>query len=79
MASTSGRNGASEYSTLPGSPCSMVCGGATRSIPSITGAGSGLPLDSTVTCGPVSSVVVRLSFDARYSATAPSTLTRSPT
>src|SRR6476469_8902199 len=83
MASVAGRNGAAGDSTLPGSPASIVCGGAVRSTPSTTGAGRGAEVRSTVVVAPVSSVVVRLLPPplppGRNSATRPSTLTASPT
>src|SRR5215218_7855523 len=80
MASTSGRNGASAASTVPGSPCSTVCGGAVRSTPSSTASGDeGASPETGVTVGFEISVVVRLSFAARNSSTSPATLTAVPT
>ncbi len=74
---------AEAFSTLPGLPTSMVCGGAIRSTPMTTGAGRGLPDDAMVTTGDTISVVVRLSLPpvppGRNSVAEPSTVTASPT
>ena len=70
-------------STSPVASSSITVAGGTRPpIPTTVGAGRGLPEESTVTEGPVSSVVVRLALSlppGRNSATRPPTTTASPT
>src|SRR5574341_2693520 len=70
-------------STAPLASSSITSPGGTRPpVPTTVAAGSGLPDDSTVTAGPVSSVVVRLvpvAPPGRNSETRPPTTTESPT
>jgi len=82
MECRAGSKTAESYSTLLGSPASIVCCGAMRSLPIHT-AGIAWPWPVTETFGLEIWVVVRLSLpDAppgRNSVTAPATSTASPT
>src|SRR5215510_8631583 len=80
MPSVAGSN-VPEFSTSPVASSSMIVVGVARPPGPTSVTGTGTPAACTVTCGAVSSVVVRLtgSLPGRNSATVPSTSTSSPT
>src|SRR5918992_4563099 len=80
MPSAAGSN-VPDVSTSPVASSSMVSDGGVRSVPIRVAAGSGPPLDVTVTVGETISVVVRLvaELPGRNSLTWPLTATASPT